>query len=58
VERARERGWQYEKIAGDMALVTALVNGAWDERAFLVVEPGHRVTARYDDNIVGTEPAQ
>ena len=57
VERARERGWQYEKIRGDMGLITALLDGEWDPAKFLVVEPGFRVAARYDESIVGTEPA-
>jgi hypothetical protein len=56
-ERARERGWEYEKIRGDMALVTALVGGPWDNKDFLVVEPGFRVAARYNEGIIGTEPA-
>jgi hypothetical protein len=57
IERAQQRGWNYEKIQGDMGLIQALVDGKWDEPGFLVVQPGHRVIARYDDRIIGTEPA-
>ncbi|HWQ56509.1 MAG TPA: DUF1638 domain-containing protein [Bryobacteraceae bacterium] len=55
-ERAAERGWKFEKIRGDLALVEGLVDGKWEERDFLVVQPGFRITARYDDHIIGTEP--
>ena len=57
VEKARERGWEYEKIRGEMALVRALVDGPWNERDFLVVQPGSKIVARYDEGVVGTEPA-
>ena len=56
VEQAAGRGWEYEKVRGDMALIERLVNGPWDDAAFLVVQPGERIVARYDDRIVGTEP--
>lgn len=56
-ERARERGWKFEKVTGDMALIEGLVNGPWDPERYLVVEPGWRVVARYDDGIVASEKA-
>jgi hypothetical protein len=31
------------------------VDGPWDEKDFLVVPPGWRVIATYDDNIIGAE---
>ncbi|HZT33650.1 MAG TPA: DUF1638 domain-containing protein [Bryobacteraceae bacterium] len=54
---ARERGWKFEKIRGDMSLIESLVNGEWDDGRFLVVNPGWRIAARYDDGIVGVEKA-
>jgi hypothetical protein len=57
-ERAAERGWKYEKVRGDMRLIRKLAGGEWDEQDFLVVQPGFRVAARYDDRVVGTEPAE
>lgn len=54
-EDAARRGWEYEKIRADLRLLEKLVNGEWDEREFLVVPPGGRVAARYDDGIVGVE---
>jgi hypothetical protein len=58
VERARERGWKYDKVPGDMRLVRALVNGPWDEADFLVIQPGFRVRPTHDGGIVGTEEAR
>jgi hypothetical protein len=54
-EEAAARGWAYEKVKGDLSLLQRLVDGQWDEREFLIVRPGERVTARYDDNIIATE---
>jgi hypothetical protein len=54
-ELAGKRGWKFEKLNGDMGLIQALVDGAWDEERFLVVQPGQRVVARYDGSIIGAE---
>jgi hypothetical protein len=54
-ERAEERGWKFEKLQGDMRLIDKLVAGVWDEGEFLVVPPGKRIVARYDEGIVGVE---
>lgn len=55
-QKARERNWIYEKICGDLSLIQRLVDGPWDEEAFLVVPPGYRLVARYDENIIAAEP--
>jgi len=55
IEEAAARGWRYEKVQGDMALIEGLVNGDWDPAKYLVVPPGHRIVARYDDEILGVE---
>jgi hypothetical protein len=57
IERASERGWKFEKIQGDMTLIHGLLDGNWDERDYVVVQPGQKVVARWDDHIIGTEPA-
>jgi len=54
-EEAESRGWKFEKLAGDMSLIRRMVDGPWDDREFLVVPPGWRVVARYDDGIIGAE---
>ena len=56
-DEAARRGWQFEKVQGDLSLIQRLVDGVWDEKEFLVVPPGWRVVARYDDDIIGAEPA-
>ena len=43
-------------MAGDLGLIRRLVRGEWDHD-FLVLEPGQRLAARYDDGVVGAEPA-
>jgi len=54
-QQAAERGWRFEKLAGDMSLLQALVDGPWDEDRFLVVPPGRRVAASFDESIIQAE---
>jgi len=56
-QEAAERGWRFEKLRGQMALIQALVDGPWDEGRFLVVRPGERIAPSYDEQIVRAEPA-
>jgi hypothetical protein len=51
-EEAAERGWRYEKLPGDLALIQALVDGPWDNERFLVVEPGQQIAASFDEAII------
>jgi len=51
-EEAAGRGWTYEKLAGDMRLLQALVDGPWDAGRFLVVPPGSRIAPSFDDNVI------
>lgn len=55
-EDAEQRGWEFQKVRGSLSLLQRLVDGDWDTRDFLVVPPGHRVVARYDEGIVDAEP--
>jgi hypothetical protein len=52
---AAEKGWQFEKIRGDLELFRGLLSGSWDEARYLVVPPGHRIAARPDQDIVAIE---
>ena len=49
---AEQRGWTFEKLTGDNHLLRRLVNGDWAADDFLVVPPGGRIEARYDESIV------
>lgn len=51
-EQARDRGWAFEKVRGSLTLLERLVHGDWDAKDFLVVEPGRRILARYDEGVV------
>ncbi len=55
--QAQERGWQYEKLPGDMGLITDLVGGNWEDNRFLVVPPGHQIAPAFDGQIVKAIPA-
>jgi hypothetical protein len=58
-EEAARRGWRFEKVPGDLSLLQRLVDGRWSgSDEFLVVPPGWRVVAHYDDRILGAEQAR
>ena len=54
-QRAAQRGWKYEKLKGDLSMIQRLVDGLWLDAEFLVIQPGHRVSATYDEVIVDSE---
>ncbi len=56
-QEAQERGWTFEKLRGDMDLLRRLVNAQWNPEDFLVVKPGEKIVARYDDSVIASEPA-
>jgi len=51
-EEARQRGWKYEKIQGDLALIQRLVDGVWNEEEVLVVPPGWEIEASHDPRVL------
>ncbi len=58
-QRARDeavrRGWQFEKMTGSLTLFERLVAGNWPDDDFLVVKPGWRAAASYDENVLRAE---
>ena len=48
----REKGWQYDEIAGDMSLFRRLLDGEWAGEDFLVVQPGQKVVASFDERVI------
>jgi len=48
-----DKGWQYDELKGDLRLLQNLLHGNWTEADFLVVRPGQKVVATFDERIVG-----
>ena len=48
-----KRGWSFEKLEGDLDLLQRWLDGEWSEDDFLIVRPGDKVTATYDNSVVG-----
>jgi hypothetical protein len=42
-EYAREKGLTFETMAGDLRLLQGLLDGGWDPREYLVLEPGETI---------------
>jgi hypothetical protein len=57
-EICARRGWQYEKIPGDLSLLRRWLDGDWDTKDFLVLRPGETVEPSYDDTIVKADSAR
>jgi hypothetical protein len=51
-EEAQRRGWKFEKLAGDMAVIQGLLDGPWDDDRYLVVPPGSRIAASFDEKVI------
>ena len=51
-QEAAAKGWEFAKVAGDLRLLHRLVNGDWSSDDFLVVRPGQRIEAQFDENII------
>lgn len=56
-EIAKQQGWTYERLPGDLGWLRRLVDGEWEDREFLVVKPHQRVALSYDDGLIAAEPA-
>ncbi len=51
-EQAQQRGWAFERKAGDSRLITMLLNGEWHDAEFLVVPPHHRIAQSSDSGLI------
>ena len=49
---AKEKGWSFERLPGDLAWLGRLVEGAWAEAEFVVAGPGQRIAASYDNRVM------
>jgi len=52
VAEAKEKGWTFERVTGDLAWLRRLVYGEWTEAEFVIAEPGQRIVASYDTGVV------
>ncbi|MDR0522165.1 MAG: DUF1638 domain-containing protein [Planctomycetaceae bacterium] len=50
-EIAGRRGWQFEKVRGDLSLIRRLIAGDWNSD-FLIVPPGNKIQYAYDDEVI------
>ena len=49
---AKENGWSFERLTGDLAWLRRLVFGEWPESEFVVALPGQRIVASYDAGVL------
>jgi len=56
-EIARQRGWKFERLRGDLGWLRRMLDADWNEQEFLVLKPGERVGLRSDAGLIGAEPA-
>lgn len=56
-EEAARRGWNFEKIQGDLSLLQRFVDGKWCEAEFLIVLSGQQLAPSYDGSIIAAEKA-
>jgi len=52
---AEERSWAYEELTGDTGLIRKLLNGEWNDQDFLILQPGKKIAASNDDNVICAE---
>ncbi len=50
-----EKGWEFEEIEGDLQLLQRILNAEWKPDEALVVQPGQRIMASNDDQIIRAE---
>jgi hypothetical protein len=51
LENADQRGWQFERMVGDLILIRRTLDGDW-EKDFLILRPGEKVVASYDEQVI------
>ena len=44
--------WGFDRVDGDPALIRSMLSGAWDEREFLVLEPGQSIRMTADERVI------
>jgi len=49
---ARENGWSFERLQGDLAWLRRMVNGEWAEAEFVIAGSGRSIAASYDARVM------
>ncbi len=57
-DKARSLGLDYCTIDADLSYLERLLSGSWSEQEFLLVPPGHRIEATYDDHVLKAVPLE
>lgn len=52
---AQKRGWQFEKLPGDLGWLKRLLDADWNEHEFLKLNPGERAGLRSDALLIGAK---
>lgn len=52
-----DKGWEYDQLPGNLKLIQGLLDGDWPEADYLVLQPGQKVVATFDDKVIGMAPA-
>jgi hypothetical protein len=53
----QKRGWRFEELSGDLALLRRWLAGEWNSADFLEVPPEHSVHPVYNENVIEARPA-
>ena len=52
---AKQQGWKFERLPGDIGWLRRLVDGEWDDKEFLMLKPGERLALSYGDGLIAAE---
>ena len=52
---AREQGWEFAKLEGDLGWLARLIDGDWNDREFLTLKPGKRVELTGDNRLIAAQ---
>ena len=51
-EICRDKGWEFARLRGDLALLQRLLDGDWPDDQFVVLQPGQALAASYDECVL------
>lgn len=51
-KEASDKGWEFERLEGDVGLLRRLIDGNWNRDEFLIVQPGQKIVPTYVGSII------